>query len=133
MCTPSDNVDVDDESGSDDNEDVDYFADHGSDTTGDSKQPPLYDDFFDAPEPDTTRKKATKTHDSVKAKLDVAKESKGDDDGEASEDGEGVFPDEDSDEEDMAIANEPLSTHEKKLLKVQWCSFVSHSSIDLFL
>lgn len=117
----------DDDMGSEHEEEVDYFTGHDRSNKTDDSQQPLYDDFFDAPEPDDTPKKnGSEKRDTVKPELDadVGSEGGGASDGSegggASEDGEGDFPDGDSDDdmEDVASKKEPLSTHEKKLLKV---------------
>ena len=110
---------------------MDYFTSLDTPDIEDDKQP-FYDDFFDAPEPDTTQNKASKKQETVRPSGDKNDDSnEAGDSGEANEDSEGEFPVEDS-ETDMDVADEKqlLSNHEKKLLKVQ--PFECSESITCF-
>ncbi len=105
-------------SGSDDEDDVDFFADQDSDNA--SGERPHYDQFFDAPEPG-----ATKPPQGSKEQEDVEDEIGDDEASDAGEGEEGGFPNDEPDVEDeipavdnTEIKDEPLSTFEKKQLKV---------------
>ncbi|XP_064393147.1 U3 small nucleolar ribonucleoprotein protein MPP10-like [Halichondria panicea] len=106
-------------SGSDDEDDVDFFADQDSDNA--SGERPHYDQFFDAPEPG-----ATKPPQGSKEQEDVEDEIGDDEASDAGEGEEGGFPNDEPDVEDeipavdnTEIKDEPLSTFEKKQLKMK--------------